>query len=103
MVAPGVGASARSRVGVEAIMTEAGGCDQMGAASSTDERARLLAQIAEALQIPVSTFRLRNAGDALRNGPAATECAALLAAFSRIDDPDRRAKCLLMVEGFSER
>ncbi len=103
MVAPGVGASVQSRVNVRAIMTEAGGFDQMGAASSTDERARLLAQIAEALKIPVSTFRLRSAGDAPCNGPAAAECAALLAAFARIDDPERRARCLSMVENFSAR
>lgn len=73
----------------------------MGATSSADERVRLLGQIADALKIPVSTFRCREAENAPHRGPAASECAALLAAFARIEDPDRRRECLALVESFS--
>lgn len=75
----------------------------MGATSSVDERARLLGKIADALKIPVSTFRGREAENATRRGPAASECAALLAAFARIEDPDRRRECLAWVETFSAK
>lgn len=75
----------------------------MGAISSADERARLLGQIAETLKIPVSTFRSRESVNAAPCGPTASECAALLAAFARIDDPDRRRECLTLVEKFCDR
>lgn len=75
----------------------------MGATSSAEERARLLAQIAGALKIPVSTFRSRGNARATPCGPTASECAALLAAFARIDDPARRRECLALVENFAER
>jgi hypothetical protein len=100
MAAPGVGACVRSRVGVERIMTDAGVFDPGTDTSSADERVRLLGQIAEALQIPVSTFHGRGDAKAMPRGPAASECAALLAAFARIDDPDRRKECLALVERF---
>ncbi|SDM42468.1 hypothetical protein SAMN05216360_10254 [Methylobacterium phyllostachyos] len=74
----------------------------MGATSSAEERARLLTQIAEALKIPVSTFRSRGSVKAASGGPTAPECAALLAAFARIDDPERRRECLALVERFGE-
>jgi len=103
MFAPGVGACVRSRVNVEGIMTDAAGFDPMTATSSADERVRLLGQIAEALKIPVSTFQGRGTANAGPRGPAASECAALLAAFSRIEDPDQRRECLAIVERFGER
>ncbi len=84
-------------------MTDAGGFDPKSGTSSADERVRLLGQIAEALKIPVSTFHGRGGTNALCNGPSATECAALLAAFARIDDPDRRKECLAIVERFGKR
>ncbi|MCJ2022266.1 MULTISPECIES: hypothetical protein [unclassified Methylobacterium] len=84
-------------------MTDAAGFDPMTATSSADERVRLLGQIAEALKIPVSTFQGRGTANAGPRGPAASECAALLAAFSRIEDPDQRRECLAIVERFSER
>ncbi|WP_342105811.1 hypothetical protein [Methylobacterium sp. SI9] len=103
MFAPDVGTCVRLRVGVEGIMTDAGGFDPKSGTSSADERVRLLGQIAEALKIPVSTFHGRGGTNALCNGPSATECAALLAAFARIDDPDRRKECLAIVERFGKR
>ncbi|MCJ2070751.1 hypothetical protein MKK75_18470 [Methylobacterium sp. J-030] len=101
MFAPGDGRGVPSRIGVEGIMTDAGGLHPRSAASPADERARLLEQIAEALKIPVSTFHGRAGAHAPPRGPAASECTALLAAFARIDDPDRRRECLAIVERFS--
>ncbi|MHB2206939.1 hypothetical protein [Methylobacterium sp. CM6257] len=84
---------------VEGIMTDAGGLDVTDAGSRVEERERLLGQIAEALAVPVSTFR-RGRSAAQVCGPTASECAALLAAFSRIDDPNVRKECLAMVERY---
>lgn len=83
-------------------MTDAGGADPGSAMSPADERARLLGQIAEALKIPVATFHGRGSANAVPRGPAAAECAALLAAFAQIDDPDRRRECLALVERFAQ-
>ena len=80
-------------------MTDVGGHVQSTAA---DERERLLGQIADALNIPVVAFRSRVSWADGATGPSASECAALLAAFSRIADPDRRRACLALVEGFGE-
>ncbi len=70
--------------------------------AAADERERLLKQIADALNIPVAAFgrRVSRASDA--SGPDASECAALLSAFSRIADPARRSACLAMVERCGE-
>lgn len=93
---------ARLRIGVEGIMTDAGGFDPKDAASRADERERLLGQIAGALNIPIETFRGKGPSVALRRGPNALECAALLAAFARIEDPELRKACLAMVERYSD-
>jgi hypothetical protein len=84
-------------------MTDAGGFDPKDVASRASERARLLGQIAEALNIPATTFRGKGPSVALGRGPNATECAALLAAFARIEDPDLRKECLAAVERYSDR
>jgi len=102
MFAPGVGGCVRMRGGIQGIMTDAEGFDPGSATSSAAERTRLLTQIAEALKIPVSTFRSGGGMKAAPCGPTASECAALLAAFARIDDPDRRRECLALVERFGE-
>lgn len=81
-------------------MTDVGGIDPGSDTASADERVRLLGQIAEALKIPVSTFHARGGTPAIPHGPAASECAALLAAFARIEDPSRRRECLALVERF---
>ncbi|MGU3668724.1 hypothetical protein ACLBX9_31480 [Methylobacterium sp. A49B] len=81
-------------------MTDAGGSDLKKAAA--DERERLLGEIAGALNIPVMAFRSRVSWADGATGPSASECAALLAAFSRIADPERRSACLALVEGFGE-
>jgi hypothetical protein len=87
------------RTGVEGIMTDVGGPESNTAA---DERERLLGQIADALNIPVVAFRSRVSWADGASGPSASECAALLAAFSRIADPDRRKACLALVEQFGD-
>ncbi|MEE7504271.1 hypothetical protein ACLBXO_19645 [Methylobacterium sp. C33D] len=81
-------------------MTDAGGFDLDGRAKSAHERDVLLRQIADALSIPVSIFR-RPTGTSAARGPSAAECAALLTAFSRIDDPDLRRECLALAERYS--
>ncbi|MEE7447277.1 hypothetical protein MRF4_05330 [Methylobacterium radiotolerans] len=81
-------------------MTDAGGFDLDGTAKSAHEREMLLRQIADALNIPVTTFR-RRTGSSVARGPSAAECAALLTAFSRIDDPDLRKECLALAERYS--
>lgn len=82
-------------------MTDAGGVpptqDQ-----TTSERARLLRQIAAVLDIPVTTFT-RAPSSCPGEEPPSTECAAMLAAFSRIRDPQVRAFCLRMLESFARR
>jgi len=93
---------ARPMVGVEGLMTDAGGFDPKDSASRADERERLLGQIADALNIPVTTFRGKGSLVALGRGPNASECAALLAAFARIGDPDVRKECLALVERYSD-
>ena len=80
-------------------MTDAGGRDPNTAA---DERERLLGQIADALNVPVVAFRSRVSWADGVVGPSASECAALLAAFTRIADPERRRACLALVERYSE-
>ena len=81
-------------------MPDVGGSDLD--ATAADERERLLRQIAGALNIPVTAFRHRMAWVPGSSGPNASECAALLAAFARIDDRERRRACLAMVERFGD-
>ncbi|MCJ2055439.1 hypothetical protein MKL09_02605 [Methylobacterium sp. J-048] len=78
-------------------MTDAGGFVALDAASRLSEQEQLLRQLAEMLHLPVSVFRRRRP-DPTADGPTAGECAAILAAFSRIRDPDARRRCLAMVE-----
>lgn len=78
-------------------MTDAGGFHPIITSTRRDEREQLLGQIAETLNLPVSVFRHRRPAPEI-DGPTATECATMLAAFSRIRDPDARRKCLAMIE-----
>jgi len=78
-------------------MTDAGGFVALDAAPRLGEQERLLRQLADMLNLPVSVFR-RRCADPTIEGPTAAECAAILAAFSRIRDPDARRQCLAMVE-----
>jgi hypothetical protein len=83
-------------------MTDAGGLDRDAAVKSAHERDLLLRQIADALNIPVSTFHRRSSAALGRCGPSAAECAALLAAFSRIEDPCLRMECLALVQRYGD-
>lgn len=67
---------------------------------TTAERARLLRQIAAALDIPVTAFTGASS-DCPGEEPSSTECAAMLAAFTRIRDPKLREFCLRMLESFA--
>ena len=67
---------------------------------TTAERARLLSQIAAALDIPVTAFT-RAPSDSPGEEPSSTECAAMLTAFTRIHDPKLRGFCLRMLESFA--
>lgn len=82
----------------EAIMTDAGGFLPGDDATGSGERARLLGRIAEALKLPLSAFLPSPGQTRSAEGPSADECAAMLAAFSRIRDPDLRRHCLRMLE-----
>lgn len=82
-------------------MTDAGGFPPMRD-KATSERARLLRQIATALDIPVSAFT-RAPSACPGEEPSSSECAAMLAAFSRIRDPKLREYCLRMMESFARR
>ena len=82
-------------------MTDAGGFPPMQDSASS-ERARLLRQIATALDIPVSTFT-RPPSACPGEEPSSSECAAMLAAFSRIRDPKLRDFSLRMLESFARR
>jgi hypothetical protein len=96
----GARSRARLRVGVEGIMTDAGGFIPDDASARAVERQDLLRQIADAVNLPVSSFRHRSASRRSPHAPTASECAALLAAFARIEDPERRKACLAMVERY---
>ncbi|AYO82751.1 hypothetical protein EBB05_11085 [Methylobacterium brachiatum] len=69
------------------------------AAPRFDEEERLLGRIAGMLNLPVAVFRRGHAASSPDKGPTASECAMMLAAFTRIRDPDARRDCLAMVEG----
>ncbi len=70
--------------------------------TSSHGRARLLTQIATALDLPVEALIDRPAS---REPSRASqeECASLLAAFCRIEDEAARSQCLAVVEGFARR
>lgn len=82
-------------------MTDAGGfpATQDTAAS---ERVRLLRQIATALDIPLSAFTRAPSAEPGQE-PSSSECAAMIAAFTRIRDPKMRDFCLRMLESFAKR
>lgn len=84
-------------------MTDAGGFLPDHDATGSGERARLLRQIADALNLPLSAFsrRLDPAPDDA--GPSTAECAAVLAAFSRIRDPRLRSRCLSLLESCADQ
>ncbi len=54
------------------------------------------------LNLPVAVFRRGHATSSPDKGPTASECATMLAAFTRIRDPDARRECLAMVEGHAD-
>lgn len=66
------------------------------------ERARLLGQIAVALDIPVTAFSRVPSGCSDEE-PTSAECATMIAAFTRIRDPKMREFCLRMLESFARR
>jgi hypothetical protein len=81
-------------------MTDAGRVVPHGDKGGSGDRARLLRQIAVALDMPVSAFAADlPAGDA---GPAQDECEALVTAFSRIRDPRLRAFCRDLIESCAD-
>lgn len=82
-------------------MTDAGGFPPTQD-PATSERARLLRQIATALDVPVSTFA-GAPSTCPGEEPSSSECAAMLSAFSRIRDPKLRAFSLRMLESFARR
>lgn len=79
-------------------MTDAGGFLPRDGATGSGERARLLRRIADSLNLPLSAFSPSLAPSLSAEGPSTAECAAILAAFSRIRDPDARRHCLRMLE-----
>lgn len=79
-------------------MTDAGGFKSAETCPRLTEQERLLRQIADLLNLPVAHFRRERAALSTADGPTATECEALLAAFSRIRDPEQRRQCLAMIE-----
>lgn len=83
-------------------MTDAGGFLPSDDVTGSRERARLLCQIAEALNLPLAAFSPALAPTPSAAGPSTAECAAILAAFSRIRDPDTRRHCLQMLERCAE-
>lgn len=68
------------------------------AAPGFHEEERLIRQIAGMLDLPVTVFGRGYSGSSPDKGPTASECAAIVAAFARIRDPDARRACLAMVD-----
>ncbi|MBE7198035.1 MAG: hypothetical protein INR70_09540 [Parafilimonas terrae] len=83
-------------------MADAGGFLPRQGETGSPDRARLLRQIAAALNLPVAALVDEATAQAER-GPTAEECTALLDAFSRIEDPRLRAHCLEVVKGCASR
>jgi hypothetical protein len=74
--------------------------DQSG--THPTERQHVLSRIAAALELPVAAFSER-APSGEPGPPSSTECAALLAAFSRIEDAGQRAAILKLMETLARR
>jgi hypothetical protein len=83
-------------------MADAGGFLPKQGETGSPERARLLRQIAAALNLPVAALIDEAAAQGER-GPSAEEVTSLLEAFSRIEDPRLRAHCLEVVKGCASR
>ena len=79
-------------------MTDAGAFLPTPDDPDTGEPGRLLREIADALNLPVSAFSRRLAPVPATAEPSTAECAAVLEAFSRIQDPQARRHCLAMLE-----
>lgn len=84
-------------------MTDAGGFPPPNGLSGAAERERLLRQIATALDLPVAAFAGSGSGSSQQDAPSSAECSAVLAAFSRISDPQARTFCLTMLETFASK
>ncbi len=69
---------------------------------AANERARLLRQIADVLDLPITAFTHPPATDGAEEATS-DECTAVIRAFSRIRDPKMREFCLKMLESFAER
>lgn len=83
-------------------MADAGSFSLDADGVNSPDRARLLRQIAAALDLPVEALAARLA-PCNSTGPSAQECAAVLDAFARIEDPQLRAFCIQVLEGFTRR
>lgn len=90
----------QERVGI--VMADAGGFLPKRGEMGSPDRARLLRQIAAALNLPVAALVDEATAQAER-GPSAEEVATLLDAFSRIEDSRLRAHCLEVVKGCASR
>ncbi|MEA1832898.1 hypothetical protein U8607_12485 [Methylobacterium durans] len=82
-------------------MTEVGASSLLRAVPTVSERARILLRIAETLEVPLADLS-RTEGAMGSAEASEAECAALLAAFRRIPDPDLRRRCLSLVSAFGE-
>lgn len=69
---------------------------------AANERARLLRQIADVLNLPITAFTRPPVADGCEDATS-DECVAVINAFSRIQDPKMREFCLKMLESFAER
>ena len=83
-------------------MAEAAGMVTMPDETSSHGRARLLTQIAAALDLPVEALTDRPSSH-MPSAASDKECAQLLEAFCRIEDQSIRTQCLAFVEGFTRR
>ncbi|KAB1071756.1 hypothetical protein [Methylobacterium planeticum] len=82
-------------------MADAGNALPTEAVPPQADRLHLLHRIAEALDMPLADLY----GHALRAGhtpPTEVECAAVLAAFLRIGDPNARRRCLSLLQALAE-
>lgn len=87
---------------VDGIMSDAASLTPKRAGIGSAERARLLSQIASALDLPVTAFTCKLSVDEAE-GPSSAECAAMLSAFSRIRDPQMRDFCLQVLKAFAQK
>lgn len=87
---------------VDGTMSDAGGLIQLQTGTGSVERARLLNQIACALDVPVAAFTCKLSVNEVE-GPSSAECAAMLSAFGRIRDPQIREFCLQVLQAFAQK